>query len=86
MMGYWVERYPSEGDYLGPNAVEWDTLDEAREDAGGRVGRTLPDEPEWFPDADTAIDPDIPAGSVPLGAWHESDLELCGGVVIWEAP
>jgi hypothetical protein len=79
---YHVETYGGDGVHADPEAREHGSIDEALADATARLGRPVVLPGDWRPDADMA-GAGIPEGARPVGAWHESDVEGCGGVSIW---
>lgn len=75
-----VETYPPDGSRCEPEPSEHETIGDALADAALRLGRPVALPPDWVPDAEMG-----PAGARPVGGWHESAVELCGGVAIWES-
>jgi hypothetical protein len=81
-MRYFVESYGGDGITVDPEIAEHENIVEAMKDAAVRLGRAVPSRPEWMP-SHGMQSAGIPEKATPVGAWHESERELCGGVAIW---
>jgi hypothetical protein len=81
-MPYYVETYGGDGCYADPAIVIHGEFADALADVSGRLGRSVTMAPDWMPEQDLSS-AQVPSDARPVGAWHESDRELCGGAAIW---
>lgn len=87
MPTYFVENYAAAGSHCDSAVSTHVNLNDALDSVAARLDRTISTTPDFMPDGDDErSDGVIPADAIPVGAWHASDEELCGGVAIWRTP